>query len=143
MLFVLVVAGLSLVDQGLKVLTRARLHVGQSAFANRLPRGLRVVRVENPGTAFGALPRARVVHIGVSIAAALGAGLAVWWWTLGPLLDCALAFIAAGSASNALDRVLYGTVTDYVALGGGPVFNLADVALSAGFLMILVALIPW
>ena len=46
-----------------------------------------------------------------------------------------------GGVANAIDRLAGNPhrVTDFVALGSFPVFNLADVAISAGFLILVVA----
>lgn len=42
-----------------------------------------------------------------------------------------------GSASNLSERLRYGEITDFVDLGWWPVFNLADVAITAGIIVAL------
>lgn len=52
--------------------------------------------------------------------------------------DClAWGLIAAGAASNLLDRFALGGVLDYVDLQVWPVFNLSDVALTCGIALVL------
>ena len=61
----------------------------------------------------------------------------------GPLEVWAVALVAAGGASNVLDRIAFGYVRDYVLVGrpGWPTaaFNLADVAVVVGFALFLLA----
>jgi signal peptidase II len=58
----------------------------------------------------------------------------------------AFALIAAGALGNVIDRIAFGHVTDFVlwkAFGHSwPVFNVADVALVAGVLLMLLAGLP-
>jgi signal peptidase II len=55
---------------------------------------------------------------------------------------CALGLVVGGGLANWLDRLLHGgAVTDFVSLGLGPlrtgIFNVADVAIVAGVLLLL------
>jgi signal peptidase II len=60
-------------------------------------------------------------------------------WPWPALLGVAL--FAAGGASNLLDRILYGSVIDFVNVGIGPlrtgIFNVADIAVMLGALIVL------
>jgi signal peptidase II len=53
----------------------------------------------------------------------------------------ALSLALAGGASNLIDRIAFGSVVDFVTLGVGNlrtgIFNIADVAIFAGILMLL------
>jgi signal peptidase II len=55
----------------------------------------------------------------------------------------AISLAFAGGASNLLDRITHGTVIDFVSVGLGSlrtgIFNVADVAILAGILMLLVS----
>lgn len=59
------------------------------------------------------------------------------------LASVGFALLVGGGAGNVLDRMSASParVTDFVALGSFPVFNLADVAISAGFLTLLVVVL--
>jgi signal peptidase II len=49
--------------------------------------------------------------------------------------------VAAGGASNLIDRLARGTVTDFMNVGIGPlrtgIFNLADVAITLGAVLVV------
>lgn len=48
-----------------------------------------------------------------------------------------LILILTGGISNFIDRVIYGGVVDYINLSFLPGFNLADLAISTGFLILI------
>ena len=68
-------------------------------------------------------------------------GAILFRWSGWPLVG--LTLFVAGGASNWLDRVVRGSVIDFINIGFGPVrtgiFNLADVAIMAGVAMVVVA----
>lgn len=65
------------------------------------------------------------------------AGWTAWLW-FGRKIGCrAKYWVLAGGISNLLDRWRYGGVVDYINLKVWPVFNLADLAISAGVLYCL------
>lgn len=108
------------------------------------------VVVWNRGVSYGLFQQeggfGRWLLVTVSLAAA--AGLA--WWMLRArtgLLALALGLVAGGALGNAVDRVAYGAVFDFVHLHAGAwswyVFNLADAAIVAGVVgLVLDALRP-
>lgn len=55
-----------------------------------------------------------------------------------PGMWVASGLVAGGALGNLADRVFAGEVTDYIAVGSWPPFNLADVAITCG-----VALLAW
>ncbi len=69
-------------------------------------------------------------------------GLTIWAWRAREkLLSTALGLIAGGAIGNAIDRVLYGAVLDFVHLHWGRfswyVFNVADAAIVAGVALLM------
>ena len=53
----------------------------------------------------------------------------------------AAGLLAGGALGNLIDRLFAGEVTDYIDVGSWPPFNLADVAITAGVvLMVLIYL---
>jgi signal peptidase II len=58
---------------------------------------------------------------------------------IAPAARFGLTLVAAGGFSNLVDRARFGSVTDFLALGTGPlrsgIFNVADVAILAGVLL--------
>lgn len=73
----------------------------------------------------------------------VSAAIAVWAWRASGLERFSLCVILAGAVGNLIDRALNGAVTDFLdlQLGAWPlfVFNLADVWITAGVAVLLVA----
>lgn len=59
----------------------------------------------------------------------------------------ALALLAAGGIGNLIDRAFHGAVVDFMSIGTTTlrtgIFNVADMAVTAGVLMLLYDLLPW
>ncbi|GHW02964.1 lipoprotein signal peptidase [candidate division SR1 bacterium] len=47
-------------------------------------------------------------------------------------------FLLAGTIGNLIDRVFLGGVRDFIAIGGFPVFNFADVFLTIGVILVFI-----
>jgi signal peptidase II len=56
-----------------------------------------------------------------------------------PGLWAAAGLLAGGALGNLADRVRADAVTDYVSIGSWPAFNLADVAVTAGVLLLAIS----
>ena len=65
-------------------------------------------------------------------------GLAVAVWRAPPRFAVPLAVVLGGAAGNLIDRLRFGYVVDYVAVGPWPTFNLGDVAIFVGAALIVV-----
>jgi signal peptidase II len=109
---------------------------------------LRFEYAENTGAFLSvgsALPNwARIVLFRVVVASALAAVALVALkhrWTGLPLMGASLVF--AGGISNLADRIVRGSVVDFVSLGVGSlrtgIFNVADVAILLGGLFIIIS----
>ena len=108
---------------------------------------LRLAYVENSGGFLGLgadlAPTARTqiftVGTGVLLLALIAAAFKLPWhpWSL-----LGIAFFVAGGASNWIDRVVRGSVVDFLNIGIGPlrtgIFNFADVAIMVGFGLIVI-----
>ncbi len=100
---------------------------------------LHLVIVTNKGAAFGMFK-----HIGSSffIAASVTAIIFVIYLMIRGKEDrLGLSLILGGATGNLIDRILYGSVVDFIDLSIGkyhwPAFNIADSALSIGVMIIL------
>lgn len=123
-------------DQGSKALARSLVDRGDRVEV--LP-FLHIENVRNEGVAFGLGGDISSVLIGVAIVALLGllvflaargrGGVMVW-------LPAAL--LIGGALGNLADRVRDGAVTDFIDLPLWPTFNLADVAIVVGVLLLLI-----
>jgi len=59
------------------------------------------------------------------------------WRPRRPLVHAALLLVAAGALGNTLDRVARGYVVDFIHVPHWPVFNVADMCVSAGAVLIV------
>ena len=110
-----------------------------------------LVHSQNPGIAFGVFSNsnspwlAPVLLIGAAVVMALLGWLLVTGRAGGPLAHCGLALILGGAAGNALDRVMHGSVTDFMEVRLWkyiwPAFNVADSAITIGAILVLLELV--
>ena len=123
-----------LLDQVTKALVRGGIAVGEEDSV--LP-AVSLVHVRNTGVAFGAFAGGGIIVV-VLVVAALSALLFYFvthaetrlvWLPTGMLLG--------GSLGNIIDRVRDGAVTDFVKLPAWPAFNVADMAITFGVLVLL------
>lgn len=87
--------------------------------------------VHNRGLAFGVgayLPAGALIAITATIAVAVA--VAGWRGRLDPPVAAGL--IVGGAVANVADRLMAGSVVDFIDIGRWPVFNLADVTLLSG-----------
>jgi signal peptidase II len=122
--------------------------VSKAIVVDQIPRGDRravfpgveLVHVRNRGIAFGLLDGRSIALTALTIAAlallvgyfALHTDRALLWLATGLLLG--------GALGNLLDRVRDDAVTDFIDLPLWPAFNVADMAITAGVLVLLAAL---
>jgi signal peptidase II len=111
-----------------------------------IPSVLRLELVYNTGMAFGLLANGRILFLIISVLA-----LVIGWkyykvyYAKSPLFYWAGILFFAGTLGNFFDRLFYGKVTDFIALGFGfmpfPVFNVADMLLCLSVAIGLLAVI--
>ncbi len=123
------------VDQLAKRSVRAGIVQGEERGV--LP-GVALVNTRNRGVAFGFLP-GDPVAVTLVIALALLALLVYFaLHTSRPLIWLPTGMLLGGALGNVLDRLRAGYVTDFVKLPlGWPPFNLADVSITLGVLILL------
>ncbi|MBI3115060.1 MAG: signal peptidase II [Candidatus Kerfeldbacteria bacterium] len=110
--------------------------IAQTADPHSLGSWLAFRPTANTGIAFSLpLPAALATWL-MAIAVGLTLVIAVWQWSAGrrwfPWL-----LVAVGGSSNVLDRLRYDAVIDYLSIGSWSVFNLADVLIVFGLLLLL------
>lgn len=100
--------------------------------------------VWNPGISFGLFQQGTAAGRGILLAISVAACVFIIYWLRQPvsrLQAWALGLILGGAAGNAVDRVRYGAVADFVLLHAGSfewyVFNIADAAIVVGVVLLL------
>jgi signal peptidase II len=101
---------------------------------------LSIANVRNTGIAFGAFTGASAFLIGLTIVALIGVLAYVSNGRTGPRMWVSSGLLIGGALGNLADRVRIGAVIDWVDLPLWPTFNLADAAIVAGVLCLV--LIP-
>lgn len=136
-------AGIGLIaDQATKTLALEALEAGRRI---DLPGPLYLELAFNPGAAFG-LPIPWWVILGITV---LVLTLVVRWVSRATTLlePAALGLLAAGALGNATDRLLRphpdglgrGEVVDFIGSTFWPTFNVADICISIGFALFVIA----
>jgi signal peptidase II len=134
----LVAAGVVALDQATKALVRGTVARGdrEAVFP-----GVEIVHTRNTGVAFGALAGGGAI-VSVVIALALAALLAYFATHVRrPLVWLPTGMLLGGAIGNVVDRARDGAVTDFVQLPlGFPPFNVADMSITFGVLVLLYVL---
>jgi signal peptidase II len=86
----------------------------------------------NQGVAFGLAAGGGAALVALTAAALVFVGVLFARNPTRPWIWVAVGLLAGGALGNLADRVRAGAVTDYVAIGSWPPFNLADVAITVG-----------
>lgn len=153
-------------DQATKV--AVRLGIGRREQVPLLPDLLSLVHVENDAAAFGSMddvPGRRWLFLALTAVGLAGIGaLLVWLPPTAGRMGTALGVLVGGVLGNAVDRLLRGSVTDWVHvfsrhpdvvatvgpwLGTSPTapqvawpaFNVADAAIPLGFVLVVAAML--
>jgi signal peptidase II len=133
-----VLAAVLAADQITKALARGGIERGEHR--DFLPL-LDLVHVRNEGIAFGVLEGGQTWVVILAVGAALAGLLVVFalnahrpgvWLPTGLLLG--------GALGNVVDRARDGAVTDFLKLPHWPAFNLADIAITAGVVALVLVL---
>ncbi len=98
---------------------------------------LGIANVHNSGAAFGLAPAGAAFFLVASIVVAIGLVVYVvrnpnHLWT-----DTVLGLVMGGTLGNGYDRIMFGTVTDFINFHFWPVFNVADASISIGVVALI------
>jgi signal peptidase II len=130
----LVLVVVVILDQVTKALVRGGIDVGEEDAV--LP-AVSLVHVRNTGVAFGAFAGGGLVVVAL-VAAALSALLYYFFTHLDRrLVWLPTGMLLGGSIGNIIDRIRDGAVTDFVKLPAWPAFNVADICITFGVLILL------
>ncbi len=130
------------IDQWTKAWVQHNLSLGESwtPFPSLLPFA-RILHWENAGASFGMFQNAGGIF---TVLAVIVAGMIVFYfpriqrgeW----LLRLAMGLQLGGALGNLIDRLRFGSVTDFISVGNFAVFNVADSAITAGVVLLLLSI---
>lgn len=122
-------------DQATKHIVSSQLALGDEL---EVAGPFSIHHVQNSGIAFGLFPDATAAVIALTTVAV--AWMLVFFARAGarhPVLPVAVGLLLGGSISNLADRVRLGHVTDFLDLRYWPAFNLADVCIVVGVVLLV------
>jgi signal peptidase II len=96
-----------------------------------------ITNAHNSGAAFSIAPNLTLFFLLASVVVSIGL---VWYVARTPVTmatSVLLAMILGGTVGNGYDRLVHGTVTDFIAVSIWPVFNVADSAITVGVVLLL------
>lgn len=121
-------------DQAAKAAIEAHLVIGE--YVGVLG-PLELTLSHNSGVAFGLAGGAGVKLILVTAAALAVIGYLFARNPRRPGMWLAVGLVAGGALGNLVDRIRHDAVTDFIAVGSWPPFNLADVSITLGVLLLV------
>jgi signal peptidase II len=129
------------VDVVTKALVSALMEPGSSI--TLIPRVLSITYTKNSGAAFGLFAGSgQIVFWSALVIVVL---MLIWFfssqqqknvWTF-----IALGLMIGGAVGNLIDRIFMGKVVDFIDVGWWPVFNVADIEIVAGVIILIVVMI--
>lgn len=138
----LIAALVAAADQWTKAWIRHTLPYGAvwpAPWAKALP-WLRILHWSNRGAAFGLFQQAGPLFAALAVVVVLVMLFYLPQLQREPwLMSLGLGLVLGGALGNLIDRLSRGVVTDFIAVGAFPVFNLADASITVGAVAILLA----
>ena len=119
-------------DQAAKALVEANLTIGEEV---DVAGPLELTLSHNSGVAFGLASGGGVRLVLLTLLALGVVGVLFARNPTRPGMWVAVGLLAGGAIGNLADRIRVDAVTDYIAVGAWPPFNLADVFITAGVLL--------
>jgi signal peptidase II len=138
--FVCLALATTALDQATKLLVVSRMALGESIPV--LGPVMSLTRQANTGAFFSLFASAGGLLAVVGVV--LVAVLLFWGWRAGnrhPELILPLGLVLGGAMGNLIDRLARGEVVDFLDFHFWPVFNVADIALTAGVLLAILRLL--
>jgi signal peptidase II len=127
-----------LLDQLLKWVVRTHMHLWESIPV--WPHVLYLNYIRNNGGAFSIFPNQQWLFVLVALVVVIAVVVIERRTRLGSVGRLGFALVLGGALGNMADRVISGSVVDYVyfKIINFPVFNLADVAIDLGVFLLVI-----
>lgn len=133
-ILILSVSVIFVLDQISKYAAKELLRYGESWPESGI---FRFTHVTNSGTAFGLFKDATPILV---VASFIAIGFLIYFYRthIGSrrILRLAIGMLMGGALGNLLDRIMYGSVVDFIDVGWWPVFNLADSSIVVGMFIL-------
>ena len=128
-------ATVALVDHVTKWLVASHIAVGEQIWPHAY---VSIDHVENSGAAFSVLPQLHWLYLAVALIVSLyivfsGYRYGTTWYR-----QVLLGMILGGALSNGVDRLVRGSVVDFIDVHWWPVFNVADSCIVISIVLLLV-----
>jgi signal peptidase II len=111
--------------------------IGPDQSITILPKLLHLVHVRNTGVAFGFLSGGGAVVYALTAVALVALVAYLMARPARPWLWLPTGMLIGGAVGNLIDRVLRGSVIDFIKLPDWPAFNLADTAITVGVVVLV------
>ena len=96
--------------------------------------------VHNRGAAFGIMPGKSWLFLLLAIVMVVGVIVYIMRYQVTPAVKLSLSLLVGGALGNFFDRLRWGYVIDFIDLHWWPVFNIADMAIVIGGLLLAFSL---
>jgi signal peptidase II len=128
-------AAVALVDHITKWVVASHLNVGQQIWPGSF---VSIDHVENSGAAFSVLPQLHWLYLAVAVIVSLYIVFAGYRYGTAWYRQVLLGMILGGALSNGVDRLVQGSVVDFIDFHFWPVFNVADSCIVVAIVTLLV-----
>lgn len=137
-MFYWIMLAVTAIDQGSKAMIRSRMEVGETITV--WDPYLHFTHYENTGAAFSSFEGYGQWFVVIAV---LLAGGVIYYrrkgMLRGVLMELGTGFLVGGALGNAIDRVVFGKVTDFIEVRSGHgIMNLADMAINVGVVLMLI-----
>lgn len=131
----LIAAAVFIVDRITKGLINASITPGTEV--SLVPHLVWITNTHNAGAAFGLAPAGSLLFLLASVVVSAGLILYVARNPGHTANQAVLGLVLGGTLGNGYERLVHGTVTDFITVHWWPVFNVADSAISVGVVLLL------
>ena len=135
--FAVVAVAIFVLDRVTKTIVAAQVPFGSEV--DVLDHLVSITNLHNSGAAFGMAPAFAGVFLLASILVAVGLAVYVFRTPASDLMYALLGLIMGGTVGNGYERLVNGTVIDFIDFHFWPVFNVADSAVSVGVVLLIAA----
>ncbi|MGN1012113.1 MAG: signal peptidase II [Clostridia bacterium] len=135
--YLLLIAVLIALDQCTKWIVDLRMELFQSV---EIWNFIKLTYIHNTGAAFGILEGSRILFVLFTLALIIAAVL-LWKKPWMKRYRGAVSVIIAGALGNCIDRIFRGYVVDFIDFTYWPVFNVADIAVVCGTVLLAILIL--